>query len=292
MGEADKRARELIDQVEEAGRPGGGHLDRLRAVAEDADVKRVRRRRAVELIAVIDGDAAVAVAGHLAVQPWMNADAQEQVVQRLLARDAVRTVLPMLGSGELDERVYADALRWLAGLAPADLLEVLGPYVARPGRCDPASLLGLMRVLVVSGQEGAAAVAALARDDGVDAIVRTEAGYALERERPDVAAGEGDGEPDEHTLVFHASRFRAESFEHQMRSWAEASGVPYQATIGEGRFWREVRITVTARAAAVTDLARHARSIGRFRGDWGGPGHGAPWHASGGDGGDWGGGGG
>ena len=45
---------------------------------------------------------------------------------------------------------------------------------------------------------------------------------------------------------------------------------------------------MTARPATVADLARYARAIGRFRGDWGGPGAGGPWHTGGVDG-DWGG---
>ena len=63
----------------------------------------------------------------------MNADAQERVMERLWSRGAVASLVPMLGSGELDERVYADGIQRLSGMAPSDVLGVLGPYVAKPG---------------------------------------------------------------------------------------------------------------------------------------------------------------
>ena len=88
-----------------------------------------------------------------------------------------------------------------------------------------------MRVLIVSGEEGAALVAALAADPDADELVRTEAGYALERERMDLVPPGGPHsatEAEERTLTFHASRFRAESFEERLRSYAQSSGIPYR----------------------------------------------------------------
>lgn len=130
------------------------------------------------LIAAIDGDEAVATAGRLALADWMGAYEQGQVVERLFERGEFAALLPMLGAGKLGDGVYGAVLERLAGLPGAQLERALAPYLASPGRCDPSSLQGLMRVLVRSGDPGAAAVAAMACAQDADPVVRGGRGRA------------------------------------------------------------------------------------------------------------------